>query len=157
MRGVSGNTEIESRITYTWEKVGYVEKSFGNELKFDCEITKLPGIYKLVVDECREIYVGEGQSLKTRIHNYAKAGWYPNAPVEYTNRRVQGWLLAKLNENFRPEIYICTKSFVSFQSDGLKELDLAEKSNRLIIENLEIAQLTPNWNLQNKKKSRKSD
>ena len=39
MRGVSGNTEIESRITYTWEKIGYVEKSFGNELKFDCEIT----------------------------------------------------------------------------------------------------------------------
>ncbi len=153
MTGISGNTEIDSCITYTWEKIGYVEKSFGNELKFDCEITKLPGIYKLVVNECREIYVGEGQSLKTRIHNYAKAGWYANAPVEYTNRRIQGWLLEKLTENFRPEIYICTKSFVSFQNEELKELDLAEKSNRLIIENLEIAKLTPNWNLQNKKKS----
>lgn len=147
--------EIKLCVTYTWEEIGHVEKGSGDDLKFDCEITELPGIYKLVVNECREIYVGEGQSLKIRLNNYAKAGWYEPATVEYTNRRVQGWLVKSLRKDFRPEIYICTKAAISFQNEAPKELDLKEKSNRLIVENLEIAKLPPNWILKNKKKQGK--
>ena len=142
------------QIAAYWSLVGSVTLSVDikNGLTFNGSIPACPGVYKLCVQKTLCAYIGEGQNLLKRINNYANAGWIEKATKEFTNRRIQGWLLQELRDGNSAEIYICTEAFISKSGCNEKQLPFDNKYNRLIVESLAINDLQDDWTLKNKVK-----
>jgi hypothetical protein len=145
-------------LEINWEYYGNFVRDVEHKhkLKIENEVREItePGIYKLISKAAAEIYVGEAKNLSKRLSNYKNAGYVPNARLEFTNRRVQGWMLDLIADEKGPiEIFVLTES-THLSKDGEKlNLDLKSeingKYNRELIEHIEIANSANKFRIQN--------
>ena len=147
--GNFGTTSHIAELEINWKYYGRFVNGVEYKLKIedvkeDVDVKK-SGIYKLIPENRLEIYVGEAQYIFKRLNDYTNAGYVPNAKREYTNRRIQGWMydLNKLKNEGGVKIFVCTEAFIRRSDETKQKLDLDQKHNRLLIENLEIS-ITPN-------------
>ena len=141
------STSHKAELEIKWEYYGRFLNDDVYKLKIEVVndkcLVKKPGIYKLISNDLSELYVGEGQFVHKRLSNYKNARYELHEKNEYTNRRIQGWMLHLIEDEKGPiEIFVCTLAYIRC-GDEMKELDLDKEYNRLMIENLEIS-ITPN-------------
>jgi hypothetical protein len=139
-----------AELEIKWEHYGrFVRKGVHTleiEVVNDKCLVKKPGIYKLVSKDHLELYVGEGQSVHKRLSDYKNARYELQEKNEYTNRRIQGWMLNLIKKEKGPiEIWVCTEAPCLFK----KKLDLEVRFDRELIEHLEIAIRYKNFRIQN--------
>ena len=156
--GNFGTTSHIAELEINWKYYGRFVRNIDHTLEIELENEVLeitePGIYKLISKAAAEIYVGEAKNLSKRLSNYKNAGYVPNARLEFTNRRVQGWMLDLIADEKGPiEIFVLTES-THLSKDGKKlNLDLKSKINgkynRELIEHTEIAISASNFRIQN--------
>jgi hypothetical protein len=104
----------------------------------------------LVSKDQLELYVGEGQSVHKRLSDYKNARYELQEKNEYTNRRIQGWMLNLIKKEKGPiEIWVCTEAPYLFK----KKLDLEVRFDRELIEYLEIAIRHKSFRVQNDPKN----
>jgi hypothetical protein len=151
-----GATSHIAELEIKWEHYGFFKNVNDSEYKLEIEVAndkclvKKPGIYKLVSKDHLELYVGEGQSVHKRLSDYKNARYELQEKNEYTNRRIQGWMLNLINKGKGPiEIWICTEAPRLFK----KKLDLEVRFDRKLIEHLEIAIRHKNFRVQNDPKN----
>jgi len=143
-------TSYTAELEIKWEFYGHFVRDDKHKLKieFENEVRDVnkPGIYKLVSKDHLELYVGEGQSVHKRLSNYKNARYELQEKNEYTNRRIQGWMLNLIKKEKGPiEIWVCTEAPCLFK----KKLDLEVRFDRELIEHLEIAIRYKNFRIQN--------
>ena len=119
------------------------------DVKEDVDVKK-SGIYKLMPKDRSELYVGEGQSVHNRLSDYKNARYELLKLREGTNRRIQGWMLNLIkNEKGPIEIWVCTEAYIRHSDETKQKLDLDQRHNRLLIENLEISTTPNDFEIQN--------
>ena len=143
-------TSYTAELEITWEHYGNFVSGDPDKLEIEIVnhkcLVKKPGIYKLVSKDHLELYVGEGQSVHKRLSNYKNARYELQEKNEYTNRRIQGWMLNLIKKEKGPiEIWVCTEAPCLFK----KKLDLEVRFDRELIEHLEIAIRYKNFRIQN--------
>jgi hypothetical protein len=143
-----------AELEIKWEHYGrFVRKGVHTleiEVVNDKCLVKKPGIYKLVSKDHLELYVGEGQSVHKRLSDYKNARYELQEKNEYTNRRIQGWMLNLIKKEKGPiEIWVCTEAPYLFK----KKLDLEVRFDRELIEYLEIAIRHKSFRVQNDPKN----
>ena len=140
----SYTAELEINWEYYGNFVGGDPDKLEIEVANDKCLVKKPGIYKLVSKDHLELYVGEGQSVHKRLSDYKNARYELLKLREGTNRRIQGWMLNLIKDEKGPiEIWVCTEAYIRHSDETKRKLDLDQRHNRLLIENLEIS-ITPN-------------
>ena len=151
-------TSYKAELEIKWHYYGRFVNGVGHKLeiedmKEDVNV-KNSGIYKLMPKDRSELYVGEGQSVHERLSDYKNARYELQEKNEYTDRRIQGWMLRLINEEKGPiEIRVCTEAYLCHRDGTKQKLDLDEKHNRLLIENLEISISAEIFRLQNDRKN----
>ena len=152
------STSHEAELEIKWEHYGrFVRKDVHRleiEVVNDKCLVKKPGIYKLVSKDHMELYVGEGQSVHKRLSDYKNARYELQEENEYTNRRIQGWMLNLIKDEKGPiEIWVCTEAPYLCQDGKKLQLDLGGKTNgtynRELIEHIEIANNANKFRIQN--------
>ena len=143
-------TSYTAELEIKWEYYGRFVSDGEHKLEIEdknenWDIPK-PGIYKLISKDSSELYVGEGKILHRRLSNYKNARYELQEKNEYTNRRIQGWMLNLIKKEKGPiEIWVCTEAPCLFK----KKLDLEVRFDRGLIEHLEIAIRYKNFRIQN--------
>jgi hypothetical protein len=153
-----GTTSHIAELEINWKSYGRFVRNSDHTLEIELENEVLeitePGIYKLISKAAAEIYVGEAKNLSKRLSNYKNAGYVPNARLEFTNRRVQGWMLDLIADEKGPiEIFVCNEAPYLCQDGKKLQLDLGGetngKYNRELIEHMEIANNANKFRIQN--------
>ena len=157
----------KAELEIKWEHYGrFVRKGVHRleiEVVNDKCLVKKPGIYKLVSKDHVEklvskdhveLYVGEGQSVHKRLSDYKNARYELQEENEYTNRRIQGWMLNLIKDEKGPiEIWVCTEAPYLCKDVKKLQLDLGGKTNgtynRELIEHIEIANNANKFRIQN--------
>ena len=158
--GKSVSTSYKAELEIKWEYYGFFKTVNDDEYKLEIEVVnykclvKKPGIYKLVSKDHLELYVGEGQSVRKRLSDYKNARYELQEKNEYTNRRIQGWMLNLIKKEKGPiEIWVCTEAPYLCQDGKKLQLDLNGKTNgtynRELIEHIEIANNANKFRIQN--------
>ena len=156
--GNFGTTSHIAELEINWKSYGRFVRNSDHTLEIELENEVLeitePGIYKLISKAAAEIYVGEAKNLSKRLSNYKNAGYVPNARLEFTNRRVQGWMLDLIADEKGPvEIFVCNEAPYLCQDGKKLQLDLGGKTNgkynRELIEHMEIAISSNDFCIQN--------
>ena len=147
-KGKSVSASYTAELEITWEYYGRFVNGVEYKLKIEDEKedvdVKNSGIYKLMPKDRSELYVGEGQSIHNRLSDYKNARYELLKLREGTNRRIQGWMLNLIKDEKGPiEIWVCTEAYIRHSDETKRKLDLDQRHNRLLIENLEIS-ITPN-------------
>lgn len=101
-------------------------------------IPKLPGAYQFTCLETSQIYVGESTYLHNRLRDYENAGWSEGRPAS-TDRRVQGWIVKCLDNNFVVRVSACTHAQIQVMSGETRKLELSRTYHRYLLEALAIA------------------
>ena len=156
--GKSGSTRYTAELEINWEHFGNFVKYGEHKLEIEaenkfCDVNK-PGIYKLISQDESELYVGQGQSIHNRLSNYKNARYELQEKNEYTNRRIQGWMLNLIKKEKGPiEIWVCTEAPYLCKDGKKLQLDLGGKTNgtynRELIEHIEIANNANKSRIQN--------
>ena len=151
-------TSYKAELEIKWHYYGRFVNGVGHKLeiedmKEDVNV-KNSGIYKLMPKDRSELYVGEGQSVHERLSDYKNARYELQEKNEYTDRRIQGWMLRLINEEKGPiEIWVCTEALHLSQDGEKLRLDLCGefngKYNRELIEHIEIANNANKFRVQN--------
>ena len=151
-------TSYKAELEIKWHYYGRFVNGVGHKLeiedmKEDVNV-KNSGIYKLMPKDRSELYVGEGQSVHERLSDYKNARYELQEKNEYTNRRIQGWMLNLINKGKGPiEIWVCTEAPYLCQDGKKLQLDLGGKTNgtynRELIEHIEIANSSNKFLIQN--------
>ena len=158
--GKSVSASYKAELEIKWEYYGFFKTVNDDEYKLEIEVVnykclvKKPGIYKLVSNDHLELYVGEGQSVRKRLSDYKNARYELQEKNEYTNRRIQGWMLNLIKKEKGPiEIWVCTEAPYLCQDGKKLQLDLNGKTNgtynRELIEHIEIANNANKFRIQN--------
>ena len=145
------NVEVaKNHLISNWVSIGNVTIHDEYKLKMPSDITKLPGVYRIIATKSGEVYIGEGKDLGKRLGDYQNAGFWPGHKAN-TNRFVQGWiheLLSKKGDS--AEISICTKAHVLGADGSVIDLDFRQKYFRMLVESLTIFNHHKELNIVNK-------
>ena len=151
-------TSYTTELEIKWHYYGCFVNDDDHKLKIEdvkeSVDVKKSGIYKLMPEDQSELYVGEGQSVHERLSDYKNARYELQEKNEYTNRRIQGWMLNLIKKEKGPiEIWVCTEAPYLCQDGKKLQLDLGGKTNgtynRELIEHIEIANNANKSRIQN--------
>ena len=133
------NVEVaKNHLISNWVSIGNVTIHDEYKLKMPSDITKLPGVYRIIAAKSGEAYIGEGKNLAKRLRDYENAGYEPKRKAA-TNRSVQGWIYNLLNEkDVSVQISICTDAHILGAGDSVIPLDFQQKYFRTLVESLTI-------------------
>lgn len=130
-KGQAGSLELSIRAT--WEHWGSVTLDEEGRPHFP-DVPDEPGVYRLwLLDGAQRtgLYIGEGQSLRSRLRNYRTPG-----AGQQTSLRINGTIVAHLE---RGGIELDAATEAEVQSAGAwAAADLTRKSDRVLVEHAEL-------------------
>lgn len=122
-------------VEFEWQAAGAISLD-GTRPAFP-RLPDAPGLYRFTFewpDRVPGIYIGETDGLRRRAQNYRTPG-----PTQRTNLRVNRELVEALQAGVRVSCAMVTAASISLDGAQPRQLDLARKTGRLILENASMA------------------
>lgn len=119
-------------VDFEWQPVGEINLH-GTRPAFPL-LPEGPGLYRFTFEwpdqRAPEVYIGETDRLRRRAQHYRTPG-----STQRTNMRMNKKLVEALRTGSRVSCAVVTDALISLDGAKPRQLDLARKTSRLIVEN----------------------